>query len=149
RYFIQLANNEPRSEWAVPTRWTYNCVGISMATTPRVPYTALSERLRGFAPLTQALKNRLSALQQVMRLNGRAPNDCAYADLVTNLSQTLNKIASDASLSESRRRDLRSHARWLSQQFAAQSPGRANHPSPRPESKFTSALNDAFKASGL
>lgn len=133
----------------MPTRWTYNCVGISMATTPRVPYTALSERLRGFAPLTQALKNRLSALQQVMRLNGRAPNDCAYADLVTNLSQTLNKIASDASLSESRRRDLRSHARWLSQQFAAQSPGRANHPSPRPESKFTSALNDAFKASGL
>lgn len=133
----------------MPTRWIYNCVGITMATTPRVSYTALSDRLRGSAPLTQALKNRLSALNQLMRLNGSAPSDCVYVDLVTKLSQTLNNIAADPALSETRRRDLRSHARWLSQQLAAQSPKRVSHPAPRPESKFTRALNDAFQASGL
>lgn len=133
----------------MPTRWIYNCVGITMATTPQVSYSALSDRLRDSAPLTQALKNRLSALKQVMRLNRRAPSDCVYADLVTNLSRTLDEIATNASLSDIRRRDLRSHARWLSQQLAAESPKRANPPAPRPESRFTSVLIEAFEASGL
>jgi integrase/transcriptional regulator with XRE-family HTH domain len=149
RYFLRPTNNDPHGEWAVPTRWIYNCVGITMATTPRVSYTALSDRLRGSAPLTQALKNRLSALKQVMRLNRRAPSDCAYADLVTNLNRTLNEIAANASLSDTRRRDLRSHARWLSQQLTGESPKRANYPAPRPESKFTSVLIEAFEASEL
>lgn len=149
RYFSHSGSNEPLGAWAVPTRWIYNCVGITMATTPRISYTALSDRLRGSAPLTQALKNRLSALKQVMRLNRRTPDDCAYADLVTNLSRTLDEIATNAALSDIRRRDLRSHARWLSQQVAAEIPKGANRPAPRPESKFTNALIEALKASGM
>lgn len=119
--------------------------------TPRITFTMLIESLRDTQRDSQGLRNRLSAVRQLARLRNRSMLDCAHAELVTALDQTLRTIDCCKELSVSRRRDLRSHARWLSTYLTTdtQAPRQVNRPAPRPDSAFTKCLRSAFHASGL
>lgn len=146
RYFCLRWNNDTRGAWAVPTRWTYV---YRIDTMPvRLTYQALTTLLRDVSPVTQSVKNRISALRQIMTLRSRTQHECAYADFVENLDDTLSRIDKSPSFTANRKRDLRSHARALSTvvvaQVAREEKGR---PKPRPDSTFTAALREAFQRS--
>lgn len=147
RYFPLVWNNDTGGEWAVPTRWIYDYRITAMPV--RLSYSALTALLRDVSPVTQSVKNRLSALQQVMTLRSRTQHECAYADLVEDLDDTLGRIDKSSDFTATRKRDLRSHARALSAlvvaQVARQEKGR---PKARPDSMFTAVLREAFQRSG-
>lgn len=149
RYFEKTWHNDNTGLWSVSTHSSYHYVDTTMS--PRVSFATLIEMLRDAQPNSQSLKNRLTAVRQLVRIGGRTMLDCAYADLVTAVEQTLRSIDACTELSASRRRDLRSHARWLSAYLSkdATSPRQVNRPAPRPDSAFTQGLRDAFHASGL
>lgn len=146
RYLCLSWDNDTRGAWAVPTRWTYV---YRIATMPvRLTYQALTALLRDVSPMTQSVKNRISALRQIMTLRSRTQYECAYADFVENLDDTLSRIDKSTGFTANRKRDLRSHARALSTvvvaQVAREEKGR---PKPRPDSAFTTALREAFQRS--
>jgi len=146
RYLPLVWDNDARGEWAVPTRWIYDYRITVMSV--RLTYQALTALLRDALPMTQSVKNRLSALQQVMALRSRTQHECAYADLVEDLDDTLGRIDKSTGFTANRKRDLRSHARALSAivvaQVAREEKGR---PKARPDSMFTAVLREAFQRS--
>ena len=117
---------------------------------PSLSYLSTIELLREIQPVTQTVRNRISALNRLMSTLGRTPHDSASYDLVQELDSTLRAVDAAEGFSRHRRADLRSHARWLSEFITARmNCGSAvQRVRPRPDSKFTSALRSALAASG-
>lgn len=147
RYGLPSWDNDAHGVWAVSTRWV-NPLREEHVMQPQFTYQSLVDLLRS-SGITQAQKNRLSGLNKIKSLLSRQAHDCVHADLVTHLDVTLARIDAAPELKQNRKRDLRNHARALGKLLEAHlgtKPRRG--PQPRPDSKFTSVLVDAFRRTG-